>query len=70
MERGAKTLLFILIGALAVGALVVAVVPAYRLTAVALWRGHVQQSPIWESNRTYYSEVQVEEAGEDHDHAE
>jgi hypothetical protein len=59
MERGARTLLFILVAALLVGALVTAVIPAYRQTAVALWRGQPQKSPIWESNQAYYTEVQL-----------
>jgi hypothetical protein len=57
MEQGAKALLRILIAALLLGAVVVAAVPAYRRTAQALWRQQSAQSPIWQSNRTYYSGI-------------
>jgi len=59
MERGAKTLLYILIGSLVIGALVVASVPVYRRTALAIWHGEPAQSPIWRSNQAYYTEVQL-----------
>jgi hypothetical protein len=69
MERGAKALLYILTGALLLGAAVVALVPAYRQTARALLRGAPEESPIWQSNQAYYTEVQI--GGEaEHDHAE
>lgn len=61
MEKGARALLFILIGALLVGAVVIALVPIYRQTAFALWRGRPEASAIWSSNRGYYTEIHFSE---------
>jgi len=59
MERGVKALLRILLAALLLGLLVIAVHPAYRATAQALWRGDLSASPIAESNHAYYPDVVV-----------
>lgn len=57
MEQGAKALLRILLASLALGALVIAAVPAYRQTAAALLKGTLDDSPIWTSNAGYYAGV-------------
>ncbi len=68
MEKGAVALVRIILGAFALGLLIVVFHPDYRGTVKALWRGEVEQSPIWESNRDYYREVGYR--SEAHDHAE
>jgi hypothetical protein len=60
MERGVKMLTRIIALALTMGALVIAVNPDYRDTLKAMWWGDVEASAIWESNRSYYSEVTYE----------
>jgi acyl-CoA synthetase (AMP-forming)/AMP-acid ligase II len=57
MEQGSKTLLITLVTALLMGALVVALNPAYRQAFFALVRGEPAASPIWTSNRDYYPDV-------------
>lgn len=57
MEQGSKTLLIILVTALLMGALVVALNPAYRQAFFALVRDEPAASPIWTSNRDYYPDV-------------
>ena len=57
MERGVKMLRRIITIALLVGLLVILFHPDYRDTAQAIWRGEVEQSAIWDSNRAYYTEV-------------
>lgn len=65
MEQGAQALFRILLGALLLGALVVALHPAYRATALAIAHGRAESAPIWISNGAYYSEVEL-----DDDHAD
>lgn len=60
MERGVKMLTRIIALALTMGALVIAVHPDYWDTFKAMWWGDVEASAIWESNRSYYSEVTYE----------
>ncbi len=67
MEQGAKVLLRIVLTALAVGTLVIALVPAYRDTARAFLRGEPEQAPIWKSNAGYYADVGLP-AEPPHDH--
>ncbi|HMP72114.1 MAG TPA: hypothetical protein PKE55_02520 [Kiritimatiellia bacterium] len=57
MEDGAKYLGRVLMGAIAMGVLVVMFHPDYREAAVALWKGKPDTSPIWQSNIAYYPEV-------------
>lgn len=57
MERGVKTLVRILAGALLLGAVVVALHPDFRATFQAMMRGTPDEAPIWQSNEDYYSEV-------------
>jgi hypothetical protein len=59
MERGVKALVRILLVAALLGALVIALHPSYRATAIALWRGDLNASPIVQSNRNYYPDVKV-----------
>jgi hypothetical protein len=59
MEQGSKTLLIILATALLIGALVVAFNPAYRQSFLAMLRGKPAESPIWQSNRSYYPDVEL-----------
>jgi len=63
MERGVRVLVRMLAMAALLGSLVIALHPAYRATAVAMWRGDVTVSPIWKTNLHYYREVVVEPAG-------
>ncbi len=60
MERGVKMLTRIMAVALLVGAGVILFHPDYRDTARAMWRGEIETSAIWDSNRAYYSEVAYE----------
>lgn len=57
MERGIAMLRWMMLTALAMGGLVVWFHPDYRDTAAAFWKGDVEASPIWETNRLYYTEV-------------
>ncbi len=67
MEQGAKALLRILLAALAVGVLVIAIVPVYRDSARAFLRGEPEHAPIWKSNAGYYADVALP-AEPAHDH--
>lgn len=69
MERGSKALAYILLGALLFGVLIILFKPDYRLTAQAMMRGEVEQSPLWQSNADYYPEVTFED-GMNHDFPE
>lgn len=60
MEKGAAMLRRILLIAFLMGVLVILFNPDYRDTARALWRGEIEESAIWDSNRAYYSEVAYE----------
>ncbi len=57
MDRGGITLLWILGAAVVLGVAVIAAHPAFRQTASAMWRGRIENSPIWISNRDYYPQV-------------
>ena len=57
MEQGSRTLMIILGTALLLGALVVGFNPAYRKAFLALLDGKPAESPIWQSNRDYYTEI-------------
>ena len=63
MERGVKMLTRIILVAILVGGLVIVFHPAYRDTAKALWRGEMESSALWQSNKAYYSEVVYEWEG-------
>lgn len=54
MERGAKQLVLIVLGAMLFGLVVIALRPEYRAAAAAMWRGRMEDSPVWTSNRDYY----------------
>ena len=60
MERGVKVLIRILMGAALLGLLVVVFNSDYRETALAIMRGDVEASPIWQSNAEYYREVEFD----------
>ena len=60
MERGTKTLIILLAGAIVFGALVVAVNPDYRGTFKAWIGGSPESAPIWRSNEAYYDAVDLE----------
>jgi hypothetical protein len=66
MERGVKTLVWLLLSAMLLGAAVIMLHPTYRATARALWRGEMEVSPIWQSNAEYYRDVAYE-TDEPHD---
>ncbi len=57
MEKGAKTIAILLLVSLALGLAVLLLNPDYRETAKAIFRGQADQSPLWQSNREYYTEV-------------
>jgi hypothetical protein len=57
MERGAKALIKILMAAMLFGVVVIVFHPAYRAAFMALWRGEVAASPVWQSNAAYYTEI-------------
>lgn len=57
MEQGAKNLLRILLVALLIGVAVIAIKPAYRQALAALIHGTPAESPIWQSNATYYPDI-------------
>lgn len=54
VDQGSKTLAKVLLASAAVGLLVVLLHPRYRESALAMWRGDLTASPIWQSNRDYY----------------
>ena len=56
MDKGARALVLLLAWALAVGAVVIAVQPAYRAAFLSLLRGDDDASPLWRSNANYYRE--------------
>lgn len=60
MERGTKTLIFLLAGALVFGALVIALNPDYRGTFRAWVRGTPDEATIWRSNEAYYDAIDLE----------
>ena len=57
MQRGMKFLVWLLVAALCLGALVLMLHPAYRDAFQALRRGEPDRSLIWQSNRDYYDQV-------------
>lgn len=65
MERGAQALIKVLGAALLFGVLVLVIHPSYRAAIRATWRGQMEQSPVWESNRTYYPMVTLEAGATD-----
>ncbi len=67
MEEGAKTLTVMLIISLILGLFVVAVHPQYRQTAVSFFRGEREQSALWNSNRSYYPEVRLDQGRDAYD---
>ena len=62
MERGTKTLIILLAGAVVFGALIIAVNPAYRGTFKAWIHGTPEAAPIWRSNEAYYDGIDLEAA--------
>lgn len=64
MERGVKMLVRILATAGLLGLAVILLNPDYRGTVVSLFRGEVEESPIWQSNIDYYTEVSFEDGGD------
>lgn len=65
MERGVKMLVRILATAGLLGLAVILFNPDFRGTVVSMFRGQVEQSPIWQSNADYYTEVMFEDGGDD-----
>jgi hypothetical protein len=63
MEKGAKALAYLLVGALTLGLLVVLAHPAYRASAASLLRGNPEAAPLWQSNADYYPDVLLIEEG-------
>jgi len=67
MERGIKVLIRILLIATLLGLAVILGRSEYRETAMAMFRGDVESSPIWKSNAGYYSDVGFQQ--DDHERA-
>lgn len=61
MEKGAKTLLWILALALGLGLAMLVLHPAYREAVRCMARGEPEQSPVWLSNESYYPGIQPDE---------
>lgn len=59
MERGAQALVKMMLASLVLGLLVLIFHPDYRQAFRALYRGQPDQSPVWQSNERYYTEITV-----------
>ena len=57
MERGVRVLVYILCGAMLVGAIVLLAHPAYRSSLRAWAQGDITEGPVWQSNRAYYPQT-------------
>lgn len=57
MERGAQALVRIMLASLVLGLLTLLFHPDYRAALQAVWRGEPSESPVWQTNERYYSEV-------------
>lgn len=54
MERGAQTLIKVILAAVLIGVLVIVFNDDYRAAFHALRAGRSAESPIWQGNRDYY----------------
>jgi len=70
MENNSRWLAILLAAALVLGAVVTALAPGYRRTAVCLATGRPEEAPIWRSNADFYSEVRLRDRGATRDDAE
>lgn len=59
MERGAQALVKMMLASLLLGLLVLFFHPDYRGAFAALRRHQPEQSPVWQSNERYYTEIKV-----------
>ena len=59
MDKGARALVLLFVGALAVGTVVVAAHPGYRAALRSMLRGGGgdSASPVWRSNARYYEAI-------------
>lgn len=57
LDKGAWALVWLFLGALVMGAVVIAVQPAYRATLLSLLRGNGDDTPIARTNARYYGAV-------------
>ncbi len=57
MERGAQALVKMMLASLVLGLLVLFFHPDYRAAMSALRQGKPEQSPVWQSNAGYYTEI-------------
>ena len=61
LDRGARALVLLFLGALVVGTVVVAVHPAYRAAFLSMLSGGGDEaSPIWRSNANYYDAIDAD----------
>ena len=61
LDKGARALVQLLMWALLVGAVVIAVQPAYRAAFLSMLRGSGDEtSPIWRTNANYYDAVHAD----------
>jgi hypothetical protein len=60
MERGAQALVKMMLASLVLGLLVLFFHPDYRGAFAALRRGQPDQSPVWQSNAGYYTEIKTQ----------
>jgi hypothetical protein len=61
MDRLAKSIVYMLLGAFILGIVVILANPLYRQTAVEFWRGSTTNTPIWHANEDYYPEIVPEQ---------
>ena len=61
MDRLAKSIVYMLLGAFILGIVVILAHPLYRQTAVEFWRGSTTNTPIWHANEDYYPEIVPEQ---------
>jgi hypothetical protein len=59
MERGAQALVKIMLASLGLGLLVLFFHPDYKAAFHALRQGRPEESPVWQTNARYYTEVTV-----------
>lgn len=63
METHSRWLVILLAAALVLGAIVTALAPGYRRTAICLATGRPEEGPIWRSNAGFYREVRLRDRG-------
>jgi hypothetical protein len=57
MDKLAKSIVIMILGAFVLGLIVIVANPLYRRTALEFWRGSTTNTPIWRANEDYYPEI-------------